>query len=141
MNTDNNSHAYETVMESYPNTKDRLNTTSDESLAGHAAIHQCSRHSDDHHIPHSYLCDPYNWSDARFLSNQAPRNCKQQRGSNSALQWFCLLKVIFRCPCMAINASVQYNGGLLPDIILLTLYYYHRRIRLNAMKMFCLCSL
>ena len=23
-------------------------------------------------------------------------------------------------PCMAINISVQYNGGLLPDIILLT---------------------
>ena len=21
------------------------------------------------------------------------------------------------CPCMAINVSVQYNGGLLPDII------------------------
>ena len=25
------------------------------------------------------------------------------------------------CPYMAINGSVQYNGGLLPDIILLTL--------------------
>ena len=24
------------------------------------------------------------------------------------------------CPCMAINVSVQYDGGLLPDIILLT---------------------
>ena len=24
------------------------------------------------------------------------------------------------CPCMAINISVQYSGGLLPDIILLT---------------------
>ena len=24
------------------------------------------------------------------------------------------------CPCMAINVSVQYNGGLLPDITLLT---------------------
>ena len=23
----------------------------------------------------------------------------------------------FWCPCMAINVSVQYNGGLLPDII------------------------
>ena len=22
------------------------------------------------------------------------------------------------CPCIAINVSVQYNGGLLPDIIL-----------------------
>ena len=39
---------------------------------------------------------------------------------------------------MAINViSVQqYNGGLLPDIILLTQRYYHRGIRLNAMKMF-----
>ena len=27
---------------------------------------------------------------------------------------------------MAISVSVQYNGGLLPDIILLTQYNYHR---------------
>ena len=39
------------------------------------------------------------------------------------------------------NVSVQYNGGLLPDIILLTQCYYHRRTRLNAMKRFCICSL
>ena len=26
------------------------------------------------------------------------------------------------CPCMVINVSVEYNGGLLPDIILLTQY-------------------
>ena len=43
------------------------------------------------------------------------------------------------CPCMAINVSVQYNNdGLLPDIILLTQCYYHRGIRLNAMKSFFL---
>ena len=42
---------------------------------------------------------------------------------------------------MAINVSVQYNGESLPDIILLTLCYYHRGTRLNAMKRFCLCSL
>ena len=42
---------------------------------------------------------------------------------------------------MAINVSVQYNGGLLPDIILLTQCHYHRRTRVNAMKRFCLCSL
>ena len=42
---------------------------------------------------------------------------------------------------MAINnASVQYNGGLLPDIIMLT-QYYHRGTRLNGMKRFCICSL
>ena len=38
---------------------------------------------------------------------------------------------------MAINVSVQYNGGLLPDFMLLT----HSGARLNAMKRFCLCSL
>ena len=33
---------------------------------------------------------------------------------------------------MAINISVQYNGGLLPDIIILLTqgYYYHRGTRL-----------
>ena len=35
---------------------------------------------------------------------------------------------------MAINISVHYNGGLFPDIILLTRGYYHRGTRLNAMK-------
>ena len=45
------------------------------------------------------------------------------------------------CPCMAINVSLQYNGGLLPGIILLPQCYYHRGTRLNAMKRFCICSL
>ena len=45
------------------------------------------------------------------------------------------------CPCMAINVSVQYNGGLLPGIILLPQCYYHRGTRLNAMKRFCVYSL
>ena len=40
------------------------------------------------------------------------------------------------CPCMAINVSVQYNDGLLPDIILLTQCYYHRGIRLNVIRGF-----
>ena len=36
---------------------------------------------------------------------------------------------------MAINVSVQYNGGLLPDIILLTHqgYYHDGGTRLDAM--------
>ena len=43
---------------------------------------------------------------------------------------------------MVINLSVQYNGGLLPDLmLLLTECYYHRGTRLNAMKRFYLCSL
>ena len=37
--------------------------------------------------------------------------------------------------------DVQYNGGLLPDIILLTQCYYHRGTCLNGMKRFCICSL
>ena len=45
------------------------------------------------------------------------------------------------CPCTAINVSVQYYCGLLPAIILLTQYYYHRGTRLNAMKSFFLWRL
>ena len=45
------------------------------------------------------------------------------------------------CPCMATNVGVQYNGGLLPDIILLTQCYFHRGTCLYAMKRFCICSL
>ena len=32
---------------------------------------------------------------------------------------------------MAINVSVQYNGGLLPDIILLTQCYFHGGTRVQ----------
>ena len=49
-----------------------------------------------------------------------------------------LFLMFFWFPCMAINVNVQYNGGLLPDIILLTQSYLHRGTRLNAMKRFCL---
>ena len=36
--------------------------------------------------------------------------------------------------CMVINISVQYSGGLLPDIILLTQgYYYYWGTRLITM--------
>ena len=31
---------------------------------------------------------------------------------------------LFWCSCMAINVSVQYDGGFLPDILLLILCYY-----------------
>ena len=34
----------------------------------------------------------------------------------------------------------KYDGGFLPDIILLTQCYYHRGTRLNAMKRFCIFS-
>ena len=42
---------------------------------------------------------------------------------------------------MAINVSVQYNGGLLLDSILLTQCYFHRGTRLNAIKRLYICSL
>ena len=42
---------------------------------------------------------------------------------------------------MAINVSVQNNGGFLPDIILLTQGYYHWGTRLNAMESLCPYSL
>ena len=48
--------------------------------------------------------------------------------------FFVLFLLFVWCSCMAINVSVQYNGGLFPDIILLTQCYYHRVIRLNAMS-------
>ena len=41
---------------------------------------------------------------------------------------------------MVINISVQYNGGFLPDIILLTQGYLHRDTRLNTMKKLYICS-
>ena len=48
---------------------------------------------------------------------------------------------LVRCPCMAINVSVQHNSGFIPGIILLAQRYYHRGTRLNAIKRFGLCSL
>ena len=38
------------------------------------------------------------------------------------------------CPCMAINVNVQYNGGLLPDIIMLTQCYLQGGTCSNVMK-------
>ena len=58
----------------------------------------------------------------------------------TCLMMYYIVSVLFLlfvwCPCMAINISVQYKGGLLPDIILLTQCYYHRGTRLNAMNRF-----
>ena len=44
-------------------------------------------------------------------------------------------------PALAIDVSVQHNGGFLPGIILLTQCCYHRGTRLNATERFCVCSL
>ena len=40
------------------------------------------------------------------------------------------------CSSTIIIVSVEYNGGFLPDMILLTQCYYHRGTRLNAIKRF-----
>ena len=72
-----------------------------------------------------------------ILSNYVPQ-CIVFDWFGSSM-YYCTM--FFWCPCMAINVSVQYNGGLLFDIILLTQCYHHRGTLLNAMKMFCLCSL
>ena len=42
---------------------------------------------------------------------------------------------------MAINLSLRYKNGFLPDIVLLTQCYYHWGTRLNAIKRLSLCSL
>ena len=60
--------------------------------------------------------------------------------------WWCTILFCFYCivlcPCMAINVSVQHNGGLLPDVIvLLTEGYFHRGTRKYAMKRLNFCSL
>ena len=53
-----------------------------------------------------------------------------------------LFLMVFWCHRKAINVNVQHNGGLLPDIILLTQCYLDRGTTcLNAMKRFCIYSL
>ena len=93
--------------------------------------------------PYSAICDDHTYIHT-YLSNI------HTEVSNYVLHCFWLILVVvcttmflvvFWCACMAITVSVQYNGRLLPDIILLTQCYYHRGTRLNAMKMFCLCGL
>ena len=39
-----------------------------------------------------------------------------------------LLLLAFWCPRMTIDVSIQYNGGLLPDIILLTQCFKEKSI-------------
>ena len=49
--------------------------------------------------------------------------------------------MFFWCPSVAVDGSVQYYGGLLPDIILLTQCYFHRGTHLNAIKGFVFAAL
>ena len=62
-----------------------------------------------------------------------------------------LLSSFAWCPCMAINVIVQYNGGSLPDILLLTqapivwfdgttiVYYYTLLIMFYIVSCFVWC--
>ena len=54
-----------------------------------------------------------------------------------------VLLPLFWCTYMAVNISAHINNNnvFLLDVILLTLCYYQRGTRLNAMKSFCPCSL
>ena len=57
----------------------------------------------------------------------------QQYIITTMLMVFYIVSVLFLlfvwCPCMAINISVQYNGGLLTDVTMLTQCYYDRGTR------------
>ena len=75
----------------------------------------------------------YRWRSLPRVRRQ--RGSKPQGSSERVLPWQITMdQLIFA-------SLVQYNGGLLPDIILFTQCYFHRRTRLNAMERFCICSL
>ena len=57
------------------------------------------------------------------------------------VQLCCILFFMEPMEWNGINVNVQYSGGFLPGIILLTQCHYHRGTHLNAMKRFGLCSL
>ena len=79
--------------------------------------------------PYSAICDDHTYTLMYILLfTQAPIPvCLDGTiiGSSTVL-------VIMYWLCMVINISVQYSGGLLPDIILLTQGYYQWGTRLNT---------
>ena len=52
-----------------------------------------------------------------------------------------LFLLFFWCPCMAINVSVQCNGGLLPDIILVDPMLFPSRNPFKCHEEVLYCSL
>ena len=53
-----------------------------------------------------------------------------------------VLSMFFWCPCMAINVSIKYNGGLLHEMIMLTQGYFHWGTRLTTSTLWlCIYSL
>ena len=75
----------------------------------------------------------------RFTNNVVTQGQQYNTGEKPTVILF--LKFLQQCDDNNNVISVQYNDGLLPDIILLTQCYYYRETRLNAMKRFCICSL
>ena len=70
----------------------------------------------------------------RNSNNNNKKGLRLHSVCNSILLLLCLMmycnilsSLFFWCPCMVINVSVQYNGGLLTDIILLTQCYHHKQ--------------
>ena len=69
------------------------------------------------HRLYMFTQDPFVWFHGTFIAYN-------YYSFNYVLH--CLLSCFVSWPCMAIKCSVQYGGGLLPDLILLTQGYYHR---------------
>ena len=78
------------------------------------------------YVPQLYIL--YDHS-TKVLSSQAKYTVYISR----LMVWLAL----FWCPCMAINVSAQYNGGFLPDIIMLTLCDSTLGNPFNTMERFC----
>ena len=57
---------------------------------------------------------------------------------DGVLHCLCFVFTVLFLPfCLvSLRGGVQYNGGLLPDIILLTPCYFHRGTRFNAIRGF-----
>ena len=88
----------------------------------------------------------YHWgtrlNTMKWLCIYSPCNSMLLLLCDGVLHCLCFVFIGFPgVPAWRFMLSVQYNGGLLPDIILLTQCYFHRGTRLNAMKRFCICSL
>ena len=76
--------------------------------------------------------DIFNWGMLRrsrcvLIFNNCPKSTKQQL----VTMYYCDYVGYDWWLCMVINISIQYSGGLLLDIILLTQGYYQWGTRLN----------
>ena len=82
------------------------------------------------------MCNLINTHTHTRRDDPRPNQCNR---TLSCIQVHRMFRLWFGVPA-SINVSVHYIVGFLPDMILLTLCYYHRGTRLNAMS-FCLRSI